>query len=161
MRISGEKVIAAPPEAVWASLIDPEFLKALIPGCETMTGNPDDGYDITVARNLGGMTARLTGFFDLSEVEPARGCVLSGGGTGGRAGHAKGTARIRLLPVEAGTHLSWDIAAELGGKLANLPGFVVKLAAQKVADGFVERFAATIEERPPQKKGWLRRRGDG
>jgi hypothetical protein len=34
---------------------------------------------------------------------------------------------------------------------------VVKLAAQKVADGFVERFAAAIEKRPVEKKGWLGR----
>ena len=61
MQITGEKVIAAAPEAVWAALIDPEFLKALIPGCESMTGSPVTGYDITVARSVGGMTARLTG----------------------------------------------------------------------------------------------------
>ena len=154
MQLTGEKTIAAAPEAVWAALIDPEFLKALIPGCESMTGSPETGYDITVARQVGGLTARLTGFFDLSEVEPGRGCVLSGGGSGGGAGHAKGTARIRLAPGGEGTRLSWDIAAELGGKLSSLPGFVVKLAAQKVADGFVERFAAAIEKRPVEKKGW-------
>lgn len=157
MQLSGEKDIAAAPEAVWDALVDPEFLKALIPGCESMTGDPESGYDITVARNVGGMTARLTGFFDLSEVEPAKGCILSGGGSGGGAGHAKGTARIRLRPEGEGTRLSWDIAAELGGKLGSLPGFVVKLAAQKMADGFVERFAAAIEKRPVQKKGWLGR----
>lgn len=157
MQLTGEKAIAAPPEVVWAALIDPDFLKALIPGCESMTGSPERGYDITVARSVGGMTARLTGFFDLSQVEPGRGCLLTGGGSGGAAGHAKGTARIRLLPEGEGTRLSWDIVTELGGKLASLPGFVVRLAAQKVADGFVERFAAAIEKRPVRKKGWLGR----
>lgn len=161
MQLTGDKTIAAPPEEVWAALIDPDFLKALIPGCESMTGSPEAGFDITVARQVGGITARLTGFFDLSEVEPARGCVLSGGGSGGGAGHAKGRARIRLTPGGGGTRLSWEIAAELGGKLASLPGFVVRLAAQKVADGFVERFAAAIEKRPVAKKGWLGRIGGG
>jgi len=160
MQLTGDKAIAAPPEAVWTALIDPEFLKTLIPGCESMTGSPETGYDITVARQVGGMTARLTGFFDLSEVEPDRGCVLSGGGSGGGAGHAKGTARIRLTPEGEGTRLSWGVVAELGGKLASLPGFVVRIAAQKVADGFVERFAAAIEKRPvAKKKGWLGRIG--
>lgn len=160
MQLTGEKAIVAPPDVVWTALIDPEFLKALIPGCESMTGSPETGYDITVARQVGGMTARLTGFFDLSEVEPGHGCVLSGGGSGGGAGHAKGTARIRLVPEGQGTRLSWDLAAELGGKLASLPNFVVRLAAQKVADGFIERFAAAIEKRPAtKKKGWLGRIG--
>ena len=157
MQLTGVKIIAATPEVVWAALIDPEFLKALIPGCESMTGSPEAGYDVTVARQVGGMTARLTGFFDLFEVEPGRGCVLSGGGSGGAAGHAKGTAHIRLAPEGEGTRLGWDISAELGGKLSSLPGFVVKIAAQKVADGFVERFTAAIEKRPVEKKGWLGR----
>lgn len=157
MQLAGKKYVAASPEVVWAALIDPGFLKLLIPGCESMTGSPEQGYDITVARSVGGMTARLTGFFDLSEVEPAKGCVLSGGGSGGSAGHAKGTARIRLRREGDGTQLSWDIAAELGGKLASLPGFMVNMAAQKVAEGFVERFAAAIEKRPVKKRGWFGR----
>lgn len=157
MDLTGDKVIAAPPDTVWAALVDPEFLSRLIPGCETMTGSPERGYDITVARSVGGMTARLSGRFDLTEIEPARGCLLTGEGRGGAAGLAKGTARIRLGPEGAGTRLSWDITAELGGKLASLPSFVVSIAARKVADGFVERFTAAIEGREPGRKGWLGR----
>ena len=157
MDLTGEKLIAAPPEAVWAALTDPEFLSRLIPGCETMTGSPETGYDITVARSVGGMTARLSGRFDMTEVVPARGCLLTGEGRGGAAGLAKGTARIGLRPEGVGTCLSWDIRAELGGKLAALPGFVVNMAARKVADGFVERFTAAIEARPGGKTGWLGR----
>jgi hypothetical protein len=80
MQLVGEKLLAAPPDRVWAALIDPDFLKALIPGCQSMTGDPETGYDITVERNVGGMAARLSGRFDLSEVEPGRGCVLTGSG---------------------------------------------------------------------------------
>ncbi len=157
MQLVGEKLLAAPPDRVWAALIDPDFLKALIPGCQSMTGDPETGYDITVERNVGGMAARLSGRFDLSEVEPGRGCLLTGSGRGAAAGLATGTARIRLLPEQEGTRLSWDIGAKLGGKLARLPDFVVNMAARKVADGFVERFAAAIENRPQQSKGWLGR----
>jgi carbon monoxide dehydrogenase subunit G len=157
MELTGEKLIAVPPDVVWAALIDPEFLSRLIPGCETMSGSPETGYDITVARNVGSMTARLSGRFDMSEVVPERGCVLKGEGRGGAAGLAKGTARIGLRPEGKGTCLSWDIRAELGGKLAALPNFVVNMAARKVADGFVQRFTAAIEERPAEKKGWLGR----
>jgi carbon monoxide dehydrogenase subunit G len=157
MELTGEKLIAAPPETVWAALVDPAFLSRLIPGCETMSGSPDSGYDITVARSVGSMTARLSGRFDMTEVVPARGCLLTGEGRGGAAGLAKGTARIALRPEGNGTCLSWNIQAELGGKLASLPNFVVNMAARKVADGFVERFTAAIEERPAEKKNWLGR----
>lgn len=158
MQLTGEKIIAASPEAVWAALIDPAFLKRLIPGCESMTGNPQDGYDVTVARKVGGLNARLAGRFDMSEVRPNRGCVLVGEGRGGAAGLAKGTALIDLHPEGEGTRLTWTIDAELGGRLAALPEFVVAMAARKVANGFAERFAAAVEGRPPQsRKGLLGR----
>ena len=37
MDMSGEERIAAPREAVWAALNDPEVLKACIPGCQSLT----------------------------------------------------------------------------------------------------------------------------
>ena len=155
MELTGNKAIAAAPAAVWAALVDPAFLRTLIPGCESMSGSPEAGYEITVARSLGGMEARMSGRFAMSEVEPGRGCLLTGGGNGGAAGEARGTARIRLAPEGEGTRLSWDIRAELGGRLAALPDFLVGMAARKVADGFAERFAAAIEGRAPARKGWL------
>ena len=158
MEMSGDKLVAAPPAAVWAALIDPEFLKALIPGCESMTGDPASGYDITVRRAVGGMSARMTGRFDLTDLRPAEGCLLTGHGRAGGAGEASGSCRIRLAPEGAGTRLSWQIAAETGGRLASIPDFIVTMAARKVADGFVERFAAALEGRDPAaRKGWLGR----
>lgn len=158
MELIGDRLIAAPPDAVWAALVDPEFLKPLIPGCRTMSGSPERGYDIAVLRHVGTMEVGMTGRFELSEVRPGQGCLLTGGGSGGAAGHAEGTARITLSPEGAGTRLSWRIRAQLGGRLAAIPDFIVGLAARKVADGFVERFAAAIEGRAPQApRGWLGR----
>ena len=54
MNLKGEETFAASPEAVWAALTDPAVLHPLIPGCETMTGNPGDGYDVTATRSVAG-----------------------------------------------------------------------------------------------------------
>ncbi len=98
----------------------------------------------------------MTGRFSMAEVVPGRGCLLRGAGEAGSVGDARGTARIRLAPAEEQTLLSWNIGAELGGKLAAVPEFLVSMAARKVADGFVERFKAAIEgTEPERKKGWL------
>ena len=155
MDLTGDTRVAAPPAAVWAALIDPDLLCRLIPGCEAMTGDPERGYDITVARTLAGMTARLSGRIDMTEVAPAQGCLLHAQGTGGAAGLARGTARIALLPEGEGTRLSWVIAAEVGGRLGALPVFVVDAAARRLAAAFAERFCAEVEGRP--SRGWLGR----
>ena len=38
MKLSEERLIAAPPEVVWASILDAEVLKDCIPGCQELTG---------------------------------------------------------------------------------------------------------------------------
>ncbi len=45
MQMTGEREIAADRAAVWAALLDPEVLKACVPGCQEMTGTPEDGFE--------------------------------------------------------------------------------------------------------------------
>ncbi|NAZ36057.1 CoxG family protein [Rubellimicrobium sp. CFH 75288] len=160
MELAGQRFIAADPERVWQALIDPVFLKDLIPGCQSMRGDPQNGYDITAERGVGGFTARLTGRIDLEDVRPGEGAFLRASGEGTGVGAAQGTARISLAPEGAGTRLSWTVAARVGGRLAALPGFAVEMAARRVADGFVERFAAALEGREP-RRGWIARLAGG
>ena len=48
MDMSGEERIAAPREAVWAALNDPEVLKACIPGCQSLTMKSPTELEATV-----------------------------------------------------------------------------------------------------------------
>ena len=41
MNLSDTKLIAADRETVWAALLDPEVLKACVPGCQEMTGSAE------------------------------------------------------------------------------------------------------------------------
>jgi carbon monoxide dehydrogenase subunit G len=120
-----------------------------------MTGDPSRGYDIAAERQVGKATIRLEGRIELAQVEPGRGALLHASGQGGPVGGARGTARIRIEPEGAGSRLSWTVEAEPEGRLAALPGFIIDAAARRVANGFVQRFAAAIEGTAPQKKKWL------
>ena len=88
----------------------------------------------------------------LAEVPGPRRTDVRGEGHGGGAGSAHGTARIGLAPEGEGTKLTWMVQAEVGGKLAAIPSFVVNMAAKRVASGFVEKFAARVEKRPVAAK---------
>ena len=157
MNLSGTETIAAPPAAVWAALIDPDVLRPLIPGCEAMRGSPATGYDIVAARKVASTELRLTGRVDLLNARPGEGGDLAARGSAGAAGGAHGTARIRLAPLGAGTRLSWDIDAEVEGAIARFPDFVIRMAAGKVAEGFLRRFKAAVEGSPPPRRGFLGR----
>jgi carbon monoxide dehydrogenase subunit G len=45
MEISGEYRIAAPGHEVWARLLNPEVLRACIPGCKELNRTGDNSYD--------------------------------------------------------------------------------------------------------------------
>ena len=53
MKMSGEEIIAAPIESVWAALNDPNTLKQCIPGCENITQKSPNAFSARVVVKLG------------------------------------------------------------------------------------------------------------
>ena len=61
MHMSDSRTIAAPPEQVWAAILDPEVLKQCVPGCQEMHGSPEDGFEATVVQKVGPVKATFKG----------------------------------------------------------------------------------------------------
>ena len=175
MKLSDSRVIAAPREEVWAALLSADVLKECVPGCQEMTGNPDDGFEAVVVQKVGPVKATFKGGVTLSEMNEPESLHLSGEGKGGAAGFAKGGADVSLEEVPEGTKLSYDVEAKVGGKLAQLGSRIIDGFAKKMADQFFERFQTAVEgpgeedsadvdtaeaedaEGEGKKKGWLKR----
>ena len=100
MTMNGEVQLAAPREAVWAKLNDPEVLKACIPGCEELEKTEDNGFRATAKMKVGPVSARFKGKVKLEDMDPPNGYKIVGEGEGGVAGFAKGHAHVAL--AEAG-----------------------------------------------------------
>ena len=120
MHMSDSREIAADPATVWAAILDPEVLKACVPGCESMTGTPEDGFEAVVVQKVGPVKARFTGQVTMADIVPGESLTISGEGKGGPAGFAKGGADVFLKEVEDGTLLEYHAEAKVGGKLAQL-----------------------------------------
>ena len=151
MEMTGTRIIAADPATVWARLNDPETLKASIPGCEELTGSPEDGFEAVVRQKVGPVKATFRGSVSLSNVRAPESYTISGEGKGGVAGFAKGGADVVLRPVPEGTELSYEVKAQVGGKLAQLGSRIITGFARKMADQFFDRFKAAVED--PQAEG--------
>lgn len=145
MEMHSSRVIAADRATVWAALNSAEVLKECIPGCEELTGSPEEGFAATVKQKVGPVRATFKGEVTLSDVVPEQSYTISGEGKGGVAGFAKGEARVRLDDVEGGTELTYDVDAKVGGKLAQLGSRLIDGFARKMADQFFERFQAHVE----------------
>ena len=144
MTMNGEYQLPAPQQTVWEKLNDPEVLKACIPGCESLEKTSDTGFQAVATIKIGPVKARFKGAVTLSDLDPPNGYKISGQGEGGVAGFAKGGATVKLSPKDGGTLLTYDVEAQIGGKLAQLGQRLINGAAKKVADDFFQNFVAAV-----------------
>ena len=150
MDLSGEYVIPAPIETVWAGLNDPAILKACIPGCEELTRLSDTEMTAKVTQKIGPVSASFSGSVTLSDIQPPFSYRISGQGSGGVAGFAKGGASVALEKVEGGTRLTYNAEAAIGGKLAQLGSRMIKGVAASLANQFFNRFSEIVAEGGPR-----------
>jgi hypothetical protein len=171
MKLTDTREIKADPKVVWDAILNPEVLKACIPGCESLTGSVADGYEAVVKQKVGPVSATFTGLVQLSDIVIGRSLKISGEGKGGVAGFAKGGATVSFEPMEGGTQLTYEAEANVGGKIAQLGSRIIDSFAKKLADEFFTRFQAAVEEPSEpedvseeavadsgeKKKGWFKR----
>ena len=145
MRFSGERRVQTPVEQVWEALHDSDVLRAAIPGCEELEKTEDNGFRATAKMKVGPVSARFKGKVNLSDLDPPNGYKISGEGEGGVAGFAKGGATVALAEKDGGTLLSYNVEAQIGGKLAQLGQRLINGAAKKLADEFFANFAKAVQ----------------
>lgn len=149
MDMTGDYVIAAPREAVWAALNDPEVLKACIPGCEELQMTSPTTMEAKVTQKIGPVKAKFAGAVELINITAPVGYTIRGEGKGGVAGFAKGSADVKLTEDEGGTRLAYEAHAEVGGKLAQLGSRLIDSTAKKLADKFFENFRDHLGQAAP------------
>ena len=151
MDLTGEYKIAAPREAVWKALNDPEILKQSIPGCEEIEKLSDTE-----------MTAKVDG-----QGRPGQGQLLRQGDAlrsrsaqrlqdhrrrpGRRRRLRQGRRRRAPKPDETGhgTMLTYTATAAVGGKLAQIGSRLIDGTARKLADEFFGKFSTLVSAQSP------------
>jgi carbon monoxide dehydrogenase subunit G len=167
MDMTGERHIAADRKVVWAALNDVSVLKQCIPGCESLEMQSDTDMVARVKLQIGPVKANFSGKVKLSDLDPPNGYRISGEGSGGVAGFAKGAAVVRLADEGGGTLMRYEVKADVGGKLAQLGGRLIDSTAKRLADEFFAKFTAIVGPMPAhasastaiaaKRKGWFRR----
>ena len=95
---------------------------------------------------VGPVSATFKGNVELQDLDPPNGYRISGSGEGGIAGFAKGGAVVKLTDAEGGgTVLSYDVEANVGGKIAQLGARLIDGVAKKNADQFFATFADVVK----------------
>ncbi|MBV1701446.1 MAG: carbon monoxide dehydrogenase subunit G [Hyphomicrobiales bacterium] len=163
MDMNGSQRIEASREKVYAALNDVDVLRQCIPGCESIEKTSENEMNAKVTLRVGPVKASFTGKVLLSDFDPPNGYTISGEGSGGMAGFAKGGAKVSLVAEGDATLLNYTVNAEIGGKIAQLGSRLIDGTAKKLAGDFFEKFSeivgpAPVAETPeaePVKKGWF------
>ena len=147
MDMTGEYRIPAPRQRVWEALNDPEVLKAAIPGCDELVKKSDTELEARVTAKVGPVSAKFGGAVTLGDLNPPESYTISGQGSGGAAGFAKGGATVRLTEDGSDTILRYEAKAEVGGKLAQIGSRLIQGTARKMADEFFGKFSSIVAQK--------------
>ena len=117
----------------------------------------------TVVFRVGPVKATFGGKVTLSDLDPPNSYRISGEGSGGVAGFAKGGASVRLESESPEvTILHYEVDAQIGGKLAQLGQRLIDSTAKKLAGEFFASFGEVVggeAEAPAEAdaapKSWL------
>ena len=119
MKVSGNHLLNAPREHVWQSLNDPAFLKACLPGCESMEAIAPDQYQAVLTIGIAAVKGKYTSTVTLSEKEPPQRFTmqLQGKGSGG---FMQGTGVLQLSEDPNGTKVTYQGDVQVGGPIASV-----------------------------------------
>jgi len=144
MDMSGDRLIEAPKDKVWAALNDPQILQACLPGCESLEKLSDTSFKAIAAVSLGPITTRFNGTVLLSDLNPPNGYTISAEGQGGVAGAATGGGKVGLQDEPGGTRLSYQLTGHIAGQIAELEAGPIHAQAKQYAEAFFSKFAAIV-----------------
>jgi 2-furoyl-CoA dehydrogenase large subunit len=136
----GSAQVAAPPETVWAMLLDPATLQAVIPGCHGVEKLSDTHFRADVTIGIGPVKGRYRAEVMLSNLDAPRAVTL-GGVAEGTLGFGNGEGRITLTPEDAGTVVHYEYDAAIGGKVASIGGRLLDGAARVIIGQFFSALA--------------------
>ncbi|QKV17630.1 CoxG family protein [Oricola thermophila] len=145
MEMNDEIRIEAPRDRVYAALNDTETLKACIPGCEELVKKSDTELEAKVTLKIGPVKAKFGGNVTLDQSNAPGRFSLSGEGSGGVAGFAKGGADVELEEDGDATVLRYTAKADVGGKIAQLGSRLIVSTANRLAGQFFAKFKEVVE----------------
>src|ERR1700736_4840406 len=137
MEISGSYTFDAPPDRVWALLMDPAVLSSCIPGCDRFEPDGVDRYKVTLKVGLAAITGTYDATVVLTDVIPktSYGLVVEGQG---RPGFVKGSCAITLRADGAIAAVDVSATVQTGGQIARVGQRLISGVAKMMMDRFFE-----------------------
>ncbi len=132
----GEAAVDAPAATIWAMLLDPNALMAVVPGAHAIEKVSDTRFTAEVTLGIGPVKGRYRAAMELSDLDPPRTLTLTGSAEGA-LGFGRGTGHVTLREDTPGrTVIGYRYEAAIGGKVASIGGRLLDGAARVIIGQF-------------------------
>lgn len=135
MDISGTYTFNAPPDRVWALLMDPAVISSCIPGCDRFEPDGENRYRARLTVALAAITGTYEGTVALSDLVPPTSYRLTAEGQG-RPGFVKGSSAITLRGEGDSTVVDVTGTVQTGGSIARLGQRLIGGVSKMMLDRF-------------------------
>lgn len=121
--------VSASPQEVWDTLLDPDTLAKVIPGCHELEVVGEHAYRADLVMGVGPIRGRFEANVALTDLVEPRSAVLKGD-ISGPLGSGGGTGYITLAADGSGTKISYRYEVNVSGKVASVGGRMLDGAAR-------------------------------
>jgi carbon monoxide dehydrogenase subunit G len=145
---NGSYTFNAPPERVWALLMDPAVIASCIPGADRFEPDGDNRYRTKLTVAMAAITGSYEGTVTMSEVVPLTSYVLTAEGQG-RPGSVKGRSAIVLRGEGGKTIVDVTGTVQTAGPIARCGQRLIGGVSKMMLDRFFACMQAKIEASAP------------
>jgi carbon monoxide dehydrogenase subunit G len=158
MKIEGKHQIRAPRERVYETLIDPEVLQRIIPGCEQLERTGENTFAATMRTGVGSIKGVFKGNVRLEDLRAPEHFRMVVDGKGA-PGFLKGSGDLDLQTDAETTTVSYTGDVQVGGTIASVGQRMIQGTVKMMATQFFTALETEVQAKkddPPPKHGFFR-----
>ena len=140
MKISGSHTLPSAPEKVYSMMQDPVVLARAIPGCESLEKIGPDEYRMKMKMAMASFSGAFEGKVRITDQSPPESFRLIVEGSG-KLGFLKGDGLLKLVARGAGTDVSYEGDAQIGGTMAAIGQRLIDGTSKMMIKRFFDKLA--------------------
>ncbi len=146
MQIKDVFLIKAPQEEIWQFMFDVPRLGRCVPGIQALEMVGEGVYRGRLTVRVGPIRSEFKGTVTLTEIlAPQQIAGVVEGDDASSASSIKATFRGALRSVEGGTEVSFQVEANVRGRLAQFGAPVITATAKRLTAEFAKNLKAELE----------------
>jgi hypothetical protein len=131
MKIAGDYRFEGPQELVWDTLMDPDVLASVLPGCEKLEQTGENEYQGALEIKIGPVQGKFMGKVQLEDIQKPDSYTMKVNGQGA-SGFVNATGHLALAPADGNTNVTYEGDANVGGRLAAVGQRLVESSAKAI-----------------------------